>query len=110
MTVCFGTKVFHDSDGLYKLTFCAYMDGFNREKYPIVMFMGHIGVPTKKRVKGIDCFIFYFCVLCCAGYANYSVYVPFGYFVVCMLSDNSFSCFAEKHFKNLTCWLDSQRV
>ena len=28
------------------------MDGINRTKGPIVMFMGHIGVPTKKLVKG----------------------------------------------------------
>ena len=54
----------------------------NREKDPIVMFMGHIGVPTKKLVKGNECFIFYFCVLCSAGYANSFVYVPFRYFGV----------------------------
>ena len=62
--------------------FRVYMDRFNRKKDPIVMFMGHLGVPTKKIVKGNECFIFYFCVLCSAGYANYSVYVPFGYFGV----------------------------
>ena len=43
-------------------------DGFNREKDPIVMFMGYIGVPRKKLVKGNECFIFYFCVLGSAGY------------------------------------------
>ena len=31
-----------------KLTFWIYMDGINRTKGPIVMFMGHIGVPTKE--------------------------------------------------------------
>ena len=60
--------LFPGSDGLHKWTFWVYMDGFNRKKYPIVMFMGHIGVPTKKLVKGNECFIFYFCVLCSAGY------------------------------------------
>jgi hypothetical protein len=44
------------------------------------MFMGHIGVPTNKLVKGNECFIFYFCVLCSASYAIYFVYVPFVYF------------------------------
>ena len=75
------------------------------------MFMGHLGVPTKKIVKGNECFIFYFCVLCSAGYANYFVYVPFRYFggVACYQIIASHA-FAEKHFKNLTCWLDSQRV
>ena len=31
------------------------------------MFMEHIGVPTKNIIKGNECFIFYFCVLCSAG-------------------------------------------
>jgi hypothetical protein len=46
------------------------------------MFMGPIGVPTKKLVKGNECFIFYFCILCSADYANYFVYVSFWYFGV----------------------------
>ena len=33
-----------------------------------IMFMGHLGVPRKKLVKGNECFIFYFCVLGSAGY------------------------------------------
>ena len=59
-----------------------YMDRFNRKKDPIVMFMGHIGVPRKKLVKGNECFIFYFCVLCSAGYAKSFVYVAFRHFGV----------------------------
>ena len=42
------------------------MDRIIQTKGPIVMFMGHIGVPQKKTVKGKACFIFYFCVLCSA--------------------------------------------
>ena len=80
MTLRFGKLFFSGSDGLYKWTFWVNMDRFNRKKEPIVMFMGHIGVPTKKLVKGNACFIFYFCVLCSAGYANSFVYTSFRYF------------------------------
>ena len=52
------------------------------KKDPIVMFMGHLGVPTKKMVKGNECFIFYLCGLCSDDYANYFVYVPCGSFGV----------------------------
>jgi hypothetical protein len=39
------------------------MDGINRTKGPIVMFMGHIGVPTKEaRQRHILYFISAFCV------------------------------------------------
>jgi hypothetical protein len=31
-----------------KWTFSIYKDGINRTKGPFVMFMGHIGVPTKE--------------------------------------------------------------
>ena len=58
------------------------MDRFNKKKDPIVMFMGHLGVPTKKMVKGNECFIFYLCGLCSDDYANYFVYVPCGSFGV----------------------------
>ena len=95
MTLRFGKQFFPGSDGLHKWTFWAYVDGFNWEKDPIVMFMELIGVPTKNLIKGNECFIFYFCVLCSAGYANYFVYVLFRYFGV---SDNSFSCFYLKAF------------
>uniref|UniRef100_A0A8C8FQ39 Huntingtin interacting protein K n=8 Tax=Salmonidae TaxID=8015 RepID=A0A8C8FQ39_ONCTS len=54
MTLRFGKQFFPGSDGLHKWTFWVYMDGFNRKKDPIVMFMGHIGVPTKKLVKGAN--------------------------------------------------------
>ena len=73
------------------------------------MFMGHLGVPTKKIVKGNECFIFYFCILCSADYANYFDYVPCGSLGVLHAIIASHA-FAEKHFKNLTCCLDSQRV
>ena len=73
--------------------------------------MGHLGVPTKKMVKGNECFIFYLCGLCSDDYANYFVYVPLRVFwgVTCYQIIASHA-FAEKHFKNLTCCLDSQRV
>ena len=45
---------FPEPDRLYKFIFWAYMDGFNREKDPIVMFMEHIGVPTKNIMKWND--------------------------------------------------------
>ena len=39
------------------------MDGINRTKGPIVMFMGHIGVPTKEaRQRHVLYFIYAFCV------------------------------------------------
>ena len=82
--------------GLHK-----YFDGFNREKDPIVMFMGHIGVPTKKLVKGNECFIFYFCVLCSATYRKIFCFGRVQVFFFGgggMLSDNSFSCFRRKAF------------
>ena len=41
------------------------MDRFNKIKKTIVMFMGHLGVPTKKMVKGNECFIF-ICAICVA--------------------------------------------
>ena len=52
------------------------------EKKDPIVIMGHLGVPTKKMVKGNECFIFYLCVLCSADYANYFVYVPCGSFGV----------------------------
>ena len=77
------------------------MDRFKRKTDPIVI-MGHLGVPTKKMVKGNECFIFYLCGLCSAEYANYFVYVPCGSFGVLhaymYTSDNSFSCFRRKAF------------
>ena len=39
---------FSGSNAPNKLTFWIYMDGINQTKGPIVMFMGHIGVPTKE--------------------------------------------------------------
>ena len=82
MTLRFKTVFFPVSHTFHRSIFRVYMDRFNRKKDPIVMFMGHLGVPTKKIVKVNECFIFYSCVLCSAGYANYFVYVPFGYFGV----------------------------
>ena len=43
----FGSVFFLDQTP-NKWTFWIYMDGINRAKGPIVMFMGHIGVPTKE--------------------------------------------------------------
>ena len=74
------------------------------------MFMGHIGVPTEKLVKGNECFIFYFCVLCSAGYRKIclgDVLVFWGDACYQIIASHAF---AEKHFTNLTWWLDSQRV
>ena len=34
-----------------KWTFWRYNDGINRTKGPFVMFMGHIGVPTKEDLQ-----------------------------------------------------------
>ena len=42
------------------------MDGINRTKGPIVMFMDILECQQKKLVKDNTCFIFYFCVLCSA--------------------------------------------
>ena len=84
MTLRFGTELFPESDRLYKWIFWAYMDGFNREKDPIVMFMEH-RVPTKKLVKGNEYFISAFCVapatltilfmspLCISGVSCYQI-------------------------------------
>ena len=63
------------------------------------MFMGHIGVPTKKLVKGNACFIFYFSVLCSACYASSFVYNCFqlvqGGACYQIIASHAF---AEKHF------------
>ena len=96
MTLRFGKLCFPGSNGLYKWTFWVYMDGFNREKDPIVMFMGHIGVPTKKLVKGNECFISAFCVAPATLILLFTS--PSGISGCCMLSDNSFSCFRRKAF------------
>ena len=40
--------VFSGSNAPNKWIFWIYMDGINRTKGPFVMFMGHIGVPTKE--------------------------------------------------------------
>ena len=75
------------------------MDRFNRKKDPIVI-MGHLGVPTKKMVKGNECFIFYLCGLCSAEYANYFCLRPLRVFcgVTCYQIIASHA-FTEKHFK-----------
>jgi hypothetical protein len=44
----FGSCFVSGSNAANKLTFWIYMDGINRTKGPIVMLMGHIGVPTKE--------------------------------------------------------------
>ena len=44
----FSKLFFSGSNTLYKWIFWIYMDGINRTKGPIVMFTGHIGVPTKE--------------------------------------------------------------
>ena len=97
--------------GLQQMTFWVYNDGFDREKDPIVMFMGHIGVPTKKLVQGNECFIFYFCVLGSVSYRKICclrvVLVFWGGACYQIIASHAF---AEKHFTNLTRWLDSQRV
>ena len=46
VTLCFCKQFFSGSNALY--TFWVYMDGINQTKGPIVIFMGHIGVPTKE--------------------------------------------------------------
>jgi hypothetical protein len=82
MTLRFKTVFFLDHTLFIDRYFGYIWTDLIGKKDPIVMFMGHIGVPTKKLVKGNECFIFYFCVLCSAVYANYIVYVPFRYFGV----------------------------
>ena len=41
-------RCFSGSNAPNKWTFWIYSDGINRTKGPFVMFMGHIGVPTKE--------------------------------------------------------------
>jgi hypothetical protein len=43
-----GKCFFGGSSSPNKLTFWVYMDGINQPKGPIVLFMGHIRVPTKE--------------------------------------------------------------
>ena len=43
----FGSCFYRIKRALY-IDIWIYMDGINRTKGPIVMFMGHIGVPTKE--------------------------------------------------------------
>ena len=81
MTLRYETIFFRLSHSLHRSISRLYMDRFNRKKDPIVI-MGHLGVPTKKMVKGNECFIFYLCGLCSDDYANYFVYVPCGSFGV----------------------------
>ena len=46
---CANWKLFFSgSNAPNKWTFWIYMDRINQTKGPIVMFMGHIGVPTKE--------------------------------------------------------------
>ena len=81
MTLRYETLFFYVYHTVFINRYLGYMDRFNRKKDPIVI-MGHLGVPTKKMVKGNECFIFYLCGLCSADYANYFVYVPCGSFGV----------------------------
>jgi hypothetical protein len=82
---------------LYKWTFWVYMDRINRTKGPIVMFMGHIGVPTKEaRQRYVLYFISEFCVapamlapLFTAGEDGYHIIASYA--------------FPENNLKNLTC-------
>ena len=43
-----GTVFFSASNAPNKLTFWKYIGGINRTNGPLLMFMGHIGVPTKE--------------------------------------------------------------
>ena len=62
------------------------------------MFMGHLGVPTKKLVKGNEglYFISAFCVAPAMLIILFTS--PAGLLGCYMLSDNSFSCFRRKAF------------
>lgn len=68
------------------------------EKKDPIVIMGHLGVPTKKMVKGNECFIFY-CAVCVAPNMLIILFTsPAGLLGCYMLSDNSFSCFRRKAF------------
>ena len=78
--------------------FRVYMDRFNRKKDPIVMFMGHLGVPTKKIVKGNEV-LYFISAFCVAPTMLIILFTsPAGLLGCYMLSDNSFSCFRRKAF------------
>ena len=70
--------------------------GISRTKGQFVMFMGHIGVPTKEahqKVRYDSYFISAFCVVP-AGLK----YAILSLFTVVLSSDNSFLCFSRKAF------------
>ena len=63
------------------------------------MFMGHIGVPTKKLVKGNECFLYFISAICVAPATLIILFTsPSGILGCCMLSDNVHVhvCFNER--------------